>query len=225
MRGTAHPDDGSLSPGIPQRTSPATMIWGWKGDPAIRLLRLPALMRETDLSSETETASRSGPLSGDPAIRRVASPQWHLGDRLNRAQAPIFVAPCVPARRRRRDGPPEPSPLSTSEACSSLDRTGDRPADASGRGRGYRPRDAHSAEGRRARRSGSPARPGSWPQPRRSGADSTRRGTVATAYRARPRRRSAGRAAGRRPEVPYTLTNPAVPWLPTQASGASTIGS
>jgi hypothetical protein len=35
------------------------MIREWKGDPAMGLLRLPALMRETDLSPETETASRA----------------------------------------------------------------------------------------------------------------------------------------------------------------------
>lgn len=195
---------------------------GGSGDGAPAAARFDA--RNRPLTGDRDRLTR-GPLSGDPAIRRVASPQWHLGYRLNRTQAPVFVAPCVPARRRRRDGPPEPSSLSASEACRSLDRTGDRPVDASGPGRGYRHRDAHSAEGRRAGRSGSPARPGSWRQLRRSGADSTRRGTVATASRARPRRRSAGRAAGRRPEVPDALTNPAVPWLLAQASGASTIGS
>jgi hypothetical protein len=215
MRGTARPDDGPLSPGIPQRTSPATMIWGWKGDPAMGLLRLPALMRETDLSPETETASRRGPLSGDPAIRRVASPQWHLGDRLNRAQAPVFVAPCVPARRRRRDGPPEPSSLSASEACRSLDRTGAPLVVHPGRGE-------DAALGTRIR----PMRDGHGeavllPDPGRGGSPGgparTRPGAAPTAIE--------GRVAGRRPEVPDALTNPAVPWLPAQASGASTIGS
>lgn len=185
MRGTAHPDDGSLSPGIPQRTSPATMIWGMEGgsgDQAPAAARFDA--RNRPLTGDRDGLTRFS--ERDPAIRRVASPQWHLGDRLNRAQASVFVAPCVPARRRRRDGPPEPSSLSASEACRSLDRTGASPADASGPGRGCRPRDAHSADARRARRSGSPARPGSWRQPRRSGADSTRRRTVATASRARP---------------------------------------
>ncbi|MET3483941.1 hypothetical protein ABIC70_003470 [Methylobacterium sp. 1973] len=225
MRGTARPDDGSLSPGIPQRTSPATMIWGMEGgsgNQAPAAARFDARNRPLTGDRDRLTARSSERGSRHPARRVAAVAPGRSFEPSAGAYLRCPLRAGTAAQARRTSGAITPihqrslqEPRPDGRSSRRCIRAGSR-IPLSGRAFGRR------ATGR-AKRFSCPTRVVAAAQEVRRGLDQARDrrdgipGAAPTAI--------GGSRHRRRPEVPYTLTNPAVPWLPTQASGASTIGS